>query len=471
MSTELNATSPSDIETKEQNEIDILTDKVNLLFKYRDHYFEKYPTADAKCVLTQEVTLTSGTVNPDHSSISHARIGGHMLSQEVLAIVILRRQKKQKHQNAQQVSRVMYYYLKGKALNVGPQHSPQAEAALSKAVKLDPTLVEAWNELGDCYWKRDEIKEAKNCFMGALGHRKNKVSLRNLSMLLRQERAKSSEERVKNIEQGVSFAKEAVQLDTNDGISWSVLGNAYLSSFFMIGQDPKTLRLCMSAYLQALLLYFPDISSVGQALKFEEEYLKALESFSKAQSLDPTWPPPQQKQAELLKYLDNVQDLVRSKGKLKVKKLQQMIQSLDVKQLGPYQGGRYTSAGSSISLTLVPIAGLQPGTNSEKVVLGKVVCSVQDEDSVPFTFCMLDKAETCVAVTVYNLAQGKGVIIGDTVAIPEPYLSQVRFKYKDKEYQLDCIRVESPLVLVVNGKKQGMDKLANICLSSIKRSH
>nr|CAD7462444.1 unnamed protein product [Timema tahoe] len=126
-----------------------------------------------------------------------------------------------------------------------------------------------------------------------------------------------------------------------------------------------------------------DEDEVCRALKFEEEYLKALESFSRAQSLDPTWPPPQQKQAELLKYLDNVQDLVRSKGKLKVKKLQQMIQSLDVKQLGPYQGGRYTSAGSSISMTLVPITGLQPGTNSEKVVLGKVVCSVQDEDSVP----------------------------------------------------------------------------------------
>nr|CAD7579042.1 unnamed protein product [Timema californicum] len=322
-----------------------------------------------------------------------------MSSREVLAagvaaaIVILRRQRKLKRcefwmKNAQQVSRVMYYYLKGKALNVGPQHSPQAEAALSKAVKLDPTLVEAWNELGDCYWKRDEIKEAKNCFMGALGHRKNKVSLRNLSMLLRQESAKSSEERVRNIEQGVSFAKEAVQLDTNDGVSWSVLGNAYLSSFFMIGQDPKTLRLCMSAYLQAekdsAARREPDLHyNKAIALKFEEEYLKALESFSRAQSLDPTWPPPRQKQAELLKYLDNVQDLVRNKGRLKVKKLQQMIQSLDVKQLGPYQGGRYTSAGSSVALTLVPIAGLQPGTNGEKVVLGKVVCSVQNEDSVP----------------------------------------------------------------------------------------
>nr|CAD7416820.1 unnamed protein product [Timema poppensis] len=156
------------------------------------------------------------------------------------------------------------------------------------------------------------------------------------------------------------------------------------------------------------------------------------------------------------------------------------------------------------------------------------------KDSCYSTFGMLDKAETCVAVTVYNLAQGKGVIIGDTVAIPEPYLSQVRFRYEDKvqvrgqgtnlnltspksgsrtryepgrylsqvrfkykdkvrtgtvsshwstdwrlqvcqhcrqEYQMDCIRVESPLVLVVNGKKQGMDKLANIRLASIKKSN
>jgi len=37
-----------------------------------------------------------------------------------------------------------------------------------------------------------------------------------------------------------------------------------------------------------------------------------------------------------------------------------------------------------------------------------------------------------MAVTVYNLAQGKGVIIGDTVAIPEPYLSSVHFKFKQK---------------------------------------
>lgn len=56
----------------------------------------------------------------------------------------------------------------GRAHDVIDEHSPQAEAALTKAVKLDPQLVEAWNQLGESYWKRDNIKEAKNCFQGAL---------------------------------------------------------------------------------------------------------------------------------------------------------------------------------------------------------------------------------------------------------------------------------------------------------------
>lgn len=36
-----------------------------------------------------------------------------------------------------------------------------------------------------------------------------------------------------------------------------------------------------------------------------------------------------------------------------------------------------------------------------------------------------------MVVTVYNLANGKGVIIGDSVAIPEPYVTDVDFKYRE----------------------------------------
>lgn len=61
-----------------------------------------------------------------------------------------------------------YCYLKGRALNIMPSYNKEAEELLSKAIKLDPKLVDAWNELGSCYWKNDKISEAINCFKGAL---------------------------------------------------------------------------------------------------------------------------------------------------------------------------------------------------------------------------------------------------------------------------------------------------------------
>lgn len=36
-----------------------------------------------------------------------------------------------------------------------------------------------------------------------------------------------------------------------------------------------------------------------------------------------------------------------------------------------------------------------------------------------------------IVTTVFNLADGKGVIIGDSVSIPEPYVTDVYFSYKD----------------------------------------
>lgn len=44
---------------------------------------------------------------------------------------------------------------------------------------------------------------------------------------------------------------------------------------------------------------------------------------------------------------------------------------------------------------------------------------------------MLDEEETCLPVNVYNIAQGSGVKIGDSVAIPEPYIQRVKVKHKD----------------------------------------
>lgn len=67
-------------------------------------------------------------------------------------------------------SKATYSMLRGRALNVLPVYNKEAESLLSKAVKLDPKLVDGWNHLGECYWKNKDVTSAKNCFIGALNH-------------------------------------------------------------------------------------------------------------------------------------------------------------------------------------------------------------------------------------------------------------------------------------------------------------
>lgn len=60
--------------------------------------------------------------------------------------------------------------MKGRCYNVSPEYDTRAQQCLSKAVKLNPHLIGAWNELGECYWKNMNVKEARASFEGALKH-------------------------------------------------------------------------------------------------------------------------------------------------------------------------------------------------------------------------------------------------------------------------------------------------------------
>lgn len=66
--------------------------------------------------------------------------------------------------------KVQYWCSKGQALNVLPDYCQEAEECLSKAIKHDPTLIEAWNGLGETYWKAGKVQEAYDCFVGSLAH-------------------------------------------------------------------------------------------------------------------------------------------------------------------------------------------------------------------------------------------------------------------------------------------------------------
>lgn len=79
---------------------------------------------------------------------------------------------------------------------------------------------------------------------------RNKVSLRNLSVVLRQLKT-DSEERKKLLFEGLDLAKEAVQLDPSDGNSWLILGNSYFSVVFHSVQSDGYIYKALAAYGQA----------------------------------------------------------------------------------------------------------------------------------------------------------------------------------------------------------------------------
>ena len=73
---------------------------------------------------------------------------------------------------------------------------------------------------------------------------------------------------------------------------------------------------------------------------------------------------------------------------MKGKRLQTLSQSPRESALGPYAGGGYTSgSGKTVKLMRCSFRDLEPGINAEKVVLGKVVCTVPNESVVPLYVC------------------------------------------------------------------------------------
>jgi len=53
---------------------------------------------------------------------------------------------------------------------------------------------------------------------------------------------------------------------------------------------------------------------------------------------------------------------------------------------------------------------------------------------------MTDGKGFCFAVNLYNLSPGKGVIIGDAVAIPEPFFERIRVRNESKSIEFSLVR-------------------------------
>lgn len=365
-----------------------------------------------------------------------------------------------------------YLLLIGRCMNVSPDFSVVAEVCLSRAVKLEPTLVEGWNILGEQYWKKGDLSGAKNCFTGALQQSKNAVSLRNLSMVLRQLPATNSESHNKRVMESVDMARQAVQLDVTDGTSWYILGNAYVSLFFTCGQNPQFSQQALSSYAQSEKVdkaaqCYPELHFNRATLfQYEEMFGSALAGYSRAASLNPSWEEPPERERLLLEYLEKVTELIQNKGRVKARRLRTMLSSLNTSALGPCSSSQFRSPSGRVgSLEPRTLSSLSHGNNAGVAALGKVVFSLASEGRMAFTFGMVDSEETYLVVMVYNTADSWGVLIGDSVVIPEPHIKRHSITHKDKSFDFRSIRVDSPLLLIVNGKKQNIQSQIAVCVS------
>ncbi|KAM7272114.1 hypothetical protein ACFE04_031328 [Oxalis oulophora] len=343
-------------------------------------------------------------------------------------------------QRTQPPKRAVFEYLRGKVLDVFPEYKKEAEQHLSKAVKLNPSLVDAWLCLGNSIWKKGDLVSAKNCFNLALSKCPNKKILCQLSMLERKI-AQGAENQAELIEESIHHAKEAITLDVKDGNSWYNLGNACLTSFFVTGSwDQNKLQQALKAYQNAekdeKMKSNPDLYyNCATVNRYLENYERALSGFEAAAAKDPSLNATEevQKIVTLLSKLDSL-----LKGNARAKRLASLISS-------------FTDVNLSTAHKRATVDLLSDGLNKAVALVGKVIFFVKHDNAIPLYYVVCDPNQTCFVLSVYGLRDDV-IKEGDQLTLLEPYFHTFNFSWKEKSYMFQSVRVDFFKQVLVNGK-------------------
>ncbi|KAM3269667.1 tetratricopeptide repeat protein 5 [Capsicum chacoense] len=337
------------------------------------------------------------------------------------------------------LQRATYEYLRGKILDAVPVYKKEAEDHLSKAVKLNPSLVDAWLCLGNCIWKKGDLNAAKNCFTFALGKGPNKNILCQLSMLERK-LAQDAENPEEIVDESIKHAREAITLDVKDGYSWYNLGNGFLTSFFLTGAwDHSKLLQSLKAYQNAerdeKMKSNPDLYyNCATVNKYLENYERALTGFEAAALMDPG-----------LNAMEDARMMVL------------LLDKLDYLLRGPIKAKRLSSLSSLATVDLshsykrATMDLLSEGLNKGIAITGKVLFFAKNESLAPLCYVLSDAYHTCYVITVYGI-RNDAIKEGDQVTLLEPFYRFVDFSWKGKHYQFKSVRVDFVEQVLVNGK-------------------
>ncbi|KAL8228970.1 hypothetical protein R6Q57_013870 [Mikania cordata] len=336
--------------------------------------------------------------------------------------------------------RATYEHLKGKILDVFPEYSKEAEDHLSKAVKLNPSLADAWLCLGNCIWKKGDLPSTRNCFTLALSKGPNKRILSQLSMLERR-MAQGADNQEEIVAESIKHAKEAIALDVKDGNSWYNLGNACLTCFFVTGAwDHSKLQQSLKAYQNAekdeSMKLNPDLYfNCATVNTYLENYERALSGFEAAASIDPCLNATEEVQ-KMINLFDKLDGML--KGQIKAKRLSSLTSSLPEVILNP-------------SYKRATIDNLVDGFNKKIAVVGKVLFFIKHENITPLYYLVCDSNQICFVLTVYGLSKD-AIKEGDQITLLDSYFHNNDFSWNEKHYEFRSVRVDFLEQVNVNGK-------------------
>eukprot|EP00927_Polykrikos_kofoidii_P032392 TRINITY_DN27612_c0_g2_i1.p1 TRINITY_DN27612_c0_g2~~TRINITY_DN27612_c0_g2_i1.p1 ORF type:complete len:1107 (+),score=258.45 TRINITY_DN27612_c0_g2_i1:27-3323(+) len=286
--------------------LDVAEKLVKEMAELEDYYFGADKAPKLQAAATKAISIVDGVLDAGSGTQVHKRL------------------------------RQRAFYLKGRAFSLQPGMESVAEEFLTKAVKLNPQFLDAWNVLGEVYWNLQDFRQAQQCLEQAIEQcGANAVSSRSLSMVLRAlEGGKDgttgdATSRAKNFARALDLAKEAVQLDLKDPQNWETLGNAYVGHFFVCKQRPDEINRALAAYAKAETAYVAQGKrnpflhlNRGIAAKYVEDYNLALRSFQVAHEIGAASAAEEaQRVVELVQKLAGYAD---KKGGLKVSRLREL---------------------------------------------------------------------------------------------------------------------------------------------------
>lgn len=354
-------------------------------------------------------------------------------------------------------------YLKGRAASFMPGHERFAEEHLSKALKLDPLLLDAWNALGEVYWNLQEISQAKHCFEQALELcEPNPVSLRNLSMTLRaldnpyqeggREDPVKATARRENYARALEKAKEAVALSPSDPLNWETLGNAYVGNFFVNAKRPDEIKRALIAYEKGDAAYKklgkrnPTLHfNRGMAAKYVEDYDLASRSLATAHEIGAAGAAEERR--KVLALVDSLKEHLHKKSD-KTKKL---------KDLSPAFPDN--SAYSTIK-------DLQAGKRAAGSLAARVVTLLDRPGEVPIITICCDMSGELFAMSFYNTEFQKlqqAIVPCKTVlAVENASLRQIEVTIRG-QLKYSCVAVGNPAEVWIIGASAGVASASLAC--------